>query len=282
MRSVAGFGIGLRFEHVAELLASKRQIDFLEIIPENWMRPRERTMLEPVIERWPILAHSIHLSIGGLDPIDHPFLASMRAACKRVQSPVFSDHICYSAIDGMQTNELLPLPFSDEALDNTLSRISQVKPELDVPLLLENPSYYSVMPGSTMEEGTFLRRVIEEGDCGMLLDVNNVFVNSQNHGYDPRALIDQMPLDRVFYIHLAGHRMREHLSTIVDTHSRPIRDEVWSLYEYTIARAGRQVPTLIEWDFDLPSLDVLLDEVDRARTHSASALSNRPAASSAR
>lgn len=272
MRTVAGFGIGLRFEHVAELQASARQVDFLEIIPENWMRPRERALLLPVIERWPIIAHSIHLSIGGLDPIDLPFLASMRDAVGRVQSPVFSDHICYSAIDGLQTNELLPLPFSDEALDNTLARITAVKRELEVPLVLENPSYYSVMPGSTMEEGTFIRRIIEEGDCGMLLDVNNVFVNSQNHGYDPRALIDQMPLDRVFYLHLAGHRTREHLDTIVDTHSRPIRDEVWSLYEYTLVRAGRQIPTLIEWDSDLPTLDALLDELDRARAHAATAL----------
>ncbi len=272
VRDVAGFGIGLRYEHVADLQASARQVDFLEIIPENWMRPRERALLQPVIERWPIIAHSIHLSIGGLDPLDLPFLASMRDAVGRVQSPVFSDHICYSAIDGMQTNELLPLPFSDEAIDNTLARIAAVKRELAVPLVLENPSYYSVMPGSTMEEGTFIRRIIEEGDCGMLLDVNNVFVNSQNHGYDPRVLIDQMPLDRVFYIHLAGHRTREHLDTIVDTHSRPIRDEVWSLYEYTLARARRQIPTLIEWDSDLPSLGALLDELDRARAHAATAL----------
>jgi hypothetical protein len=208
----------------------------------------------------------------GPDPFDPEFMAAMRDWIKRIDAPFFSDHICYSELGGLQTRELLPLPFSEEAIEHTVARIREVKAQLDVPLVLENPTYYSVMPGSTLDEAMFLRTILAEGDCGMLLDVNNVHVNATNHGYDARALIDQMPMERVQQLHLAGYRVHRALDTIVDTHSRPISDEVWALYRYTLQRAGRLIPTCIEWDEDLPPVEEMLDYVDLARSHAAAAL----------
>ncbi len=280
MRPLAGVGLGLRHDHVKSLLASERPVDFIEIIPENWLRPRDRAALAPCIERWPTSPHSVHLSIGGPDPIDHEFLAAMRAAVAACDAPFFSDHLCYSSIGGIQTRELLPLPFSDEAIEHTVARIHAVKRELDVPLVLENATYYAVMPGSTMDEARFVTTVLAEGDCGFLLDVNNVFVNARNHGYDARAFIDQMPLERVVQLHVAGHHIDQDLDTLVDTHTAVARSEVWELFEYTLRRAGRMIPTIIEWDDPTPPLETLLDEVERARTHAAHALAQgQPAAS---
>ncbi len=272
MRALSGIGVGLREELVKGLLATERQLDFIEIIPENWLRPRQRAVLASCTERWPTVPHSVHLSIGGPDPIDAEFMAAMRESIRATDAPFFSDHICYSSIGGLQTRELLPLPFSEEAVEHTIARIAEVKRQLDVPLVLENPTYYSVMPGSTMDEATFLHTILVEGDCGMLLDVNNVYVNSRNHGYDPRAIIDRIPMERVHQLHLAGYHLHARLDTIVDTHARPISDEVWALFRYTLQRAGRLIPTCIEWDDDLPPVEELLDHVDLARRHAHEAL----------
>lgn len=275
MRSLAGIGLGLRHEHATSIVATERRLDFIEIIPENWLRPRDQLLLAPCVERWPTAPHSVHLSIGGPDPIDHDFLAAMRAAIARCDAPFFSDHLCYSSIGGIQTRELLPLPFSEEAVEHTVSRIREVQRALDVPLVLENATYYAVMPGTTMDEARFMKTVLEEGDCGLLLDVNNVFVNARNHGYDARAFIDQMPMHRVAQLHVAGHHYHSALDTLVDTHSAFTRTEVWDLFEYTLQRAGRLIPTVIEWDDELPPLDSLLDEVDRARARAEHAFASQ-------
>lgn len=277
-RTARGIGVGLRSEFIADLPGTSRQVDWLEIIPENWADHGgiSRRMLHACRERWPLVPHSTALSIGGPDPFDEVYLGWMRDLCREIEAPWFSDHICYSSIGGMHTHELLPLPMSEEAAEHTVRRIREAQARFEVPLVLENPSYYAVMPGSTMDEASFLCRVLGEADCGMLLDLNNVYVNSVNHRFDPYAFVDRMPLERVRQIHLAGHSRQHQL--IIDTHRGPIIDEVWALYRHTLRRAGRLIPTLIEWDTDIPALDQVLDEVDRARDHAAMALAEEVAA----
>lgn len=273
VRLLSGIGLGLRHEFVDDLQKTSRAIDFLEIVPEAWLHPIQRTWLDAIADRWTIVPHSIHLSIGGPDPFDPAFVAAINEITRRLDAPFYSDHICYSSVGGLQTGELLPLPFSDEAIEHVVTRTRELGRMLEVPLVLENPTYYSVMPGSTMDEATFVNRVLAEADIGMLLDVNNVYVNARNHGYDAQAFIDRMPLDRVRQIHLAGHRHDLELDTLVDNHGSAVIDEVWALYRYTLRRAGRLIPTIVEWDNDLPNLDRVIDEVDRAREHAAAALS---------
>jgi uncharacterized protein (UPF0276 family) len=270
--AITGIGLGLRTSFAADMIKTERAIDFLEIVPEQWLRPFLDAQLAPCLERWPVVPHSIHLSIGGPDPFDRAFLTAMRESVRRLDAPFFSDHICYSQLAGIQTGELLPMPFSDEAIEHMVPRIAEIRRELEVPLVLENPTYYSKMPGSSMDEATFVCTLLAEADCGMLLDVNNVYVNGRNHGYDPYEFIDRMPFERVCQIHLAGHHFNAELDTIVDTHGAAVIDPVWKLYEHTLRRAGRLIPTLIEWDTHIPPLDRVIDEVDRARASAAAAL----------
>ncbi|MSP62461.1 MAG: DUF692 domain-containing protein [Myxococcales bacterium] len=273
MRTIEGIGLGVRRPFLQGLLATSRRVDWLEITPENWMfyGGAARRSIDACAERWPIVPHSVSLSIGGLDPLDETFLAAQAALVRRLGAPFWSDHLCYSTVDGKPTHDLLPLPFTEEAAENAAERVRACERRVEAPLLLENATYYAHMPGCTMDEAAFLRAVLERADCGMLLDVNNVYVNSLNHGFDPRAFIDRLPIDRVRQIHVAGHtRVGD---TVIDTHIGPVIDEVWALYRHTLARAGHLIPTLIEWDEDIPPLDELLDELDRARAHAEAALS---------
>jgi uncharacterized protein (UPF0276 family) len=274
-RQLAGIGVGLRDAFAAELVHTTRRVDFLEIVPECWTKART-TLLAPHLERWPIVPHSTALSIGGPEPFDGEYIRTMREICRQIAAPFFSDHICYSFINGLHTGELLPLPFSEEAAEHTVRRIREVQDRLDVPLVLENASYYATMPGTLMDEASFILTLLSETECGMLLDVNNVYVNSRNHAFDPYAFIDRMPLDRVWQLHVAGHGQVPSFprvaGLILDTHRGPIIEDVWALYRHTLTRAGRLIPTIIEWDLVIPPLDVVLDEVDRARQHAVSAL----------
>ena len=272
LRSVEGIGVGLRREFAAAIAGTERQVDWLEITPENWVTQGglKRRLLDAVLARWPLVPHSVSLSIGGPDPLDEAFLEATAALCKRTGTPWWSDHLCYSTVNGAYLHDLLPLPFSDEAVEHSARRVRQVKERIEVPFLLENATFYAHMPGGTMDEAAFLRAVCEEADCGLLLDVNNVYVNSLNHGFDARAFIDRMPLERVAQLHVAGHTRQD--DVIIDTHIGPVIEDVWALYRYTLARAGRLIPTLVEWDQEIPPLDEVLDEVDRARAHASVAL----------
>jgi uncharacterized protein (UPF0276 family) len=267
-----GIGVGLRREFIREILKTERQVDWLEIVPEQWMASggRQARLLSDCLERWTIVPHGTSLSIGGPDPLDESYLAEMNALLDRVKPPIWSDHICYATVGGVYTHELLPLPFTNEAADHTIGRIQALQSRVEVPLVFENATFYAHMPGGTMDEATFLKLILEEADCGMLLDVNNVYVNSRNHGFDPRAFLDRMPYERVRQIHVAGHTRTKDL--IIDTHTGPIIDEVWALYRYALEKAGRLIPTLIEWDNEIPPLDAVLDELDLARRHAADAL----------
>jgi uncharacterized protein (UPF0276 family) len=260
-----GVGVGLRRAFYDELLASDRQVDWLEVVSENVMARggRVRWFLDQHRERRPLIPHGVNLNIGGPDPLDLSYLAGLRTLVELLDAPFFSDHLCYSRLEGVYLHELLPVPFREDVADHVVARIAEAQDRVGAPFLLENPSYYAVMPGQTIPETELLTRIAEGADCGLLLDVNNVYVNAQNHGFDPRDYLLALPLERVGYIHLAGHTEEE--PAIIDTHAAPVADPVWDLYRWTLEQIGRPVSTLIEWDADIPAVDVVLDEADKAR-----------------
>lgn len=269
--SLEGFGIGLRKEFWHTLIDTDLHLDWIEITPEHWTeRPSRHRLIDRYRERWPIAPHSVSLSIGDCQPLDRNGVELITQLCRRIDAPFWSDHISFARVNGLQTHDLLPLPFNDEAIEHVVQRIQNLQARIDVPLAFENPSFYAFMPDSKLDEATFLRQVWLEAGCGILFDVNNVFVNSTNHGTDPKAVIDSVPFDQVWQIHLAGHSYIQ--NTIIDTHKGPIPDGVWELYRYTIQRAGRIIPTLIEWDTEVPSYEMVIAEADKAREHAYEAL----------
>jgi uncharacterized protein (UPF0276 family) len=261
--ALSGVGIGLRRAFHDAILETRRRIDWLEIVPENFAGKggRARRVLDRCLERWPIVAHGVTLSVGGPDSMDD-YLAAMRPLVDRIRAPFFSDHLAYSTIAGEATFDLLPLPFSPEAVRHAAQRARSAAEALDRPLVLENITYYAEMPGREMSEAAFIRAVLEESDSGLLLDLNNLYLNATNHGDDPLDALARLPLERVRQIHLAGHRRED--DVLLDTHDGPVCDPVWRLYHSALARIG-PVPVLIEWDQRIPSLDRVLDEADRAR-----------------
>ncbi|MBS2024153.1 MAG: DUF692 domain-containing protein [Deltaproteobacteria bacterium] len=276
-RSISGIGLGLRKPFARDLLATTRRgPDWLEVTPENWVffGGKLRRTLDAARERFALVPHSVSLSIGGPDALDDALIGAVAKLCEVAQAPFWSDHLCYSTVNGAPLHDLLPLPFTLEAVEHVAARAAEVRRRAGVPLVLENATFYAHMPGAgargDMDEGEFLLRVVQASECDLLLDVNNVWVNAQNHGFDARAFIDRMPLDRVRQLHVAGHTPKD--GVIIDTHIGPIIDPVWDLYRYTLQRAGRLIPTLVEWDQEIPALDVVLDEVDRARAEAEKAL----------
>jgi len=220
-------------------------------------------MLDLCASRWPIISHGVNLSIGSVDPLNEEYLDRLKTLLGRTSALWFSDHLCFTSVGGEYFHDLLPLPFSQEAADHVIRRVKQVKKKIPKPFLLENPSYYVKMPGAEMTEADFFNKVMEEADCGMLLDVNNVYVNSKNHGFDPKEFIRQLPLHRVAQIHMAGHFDRG--DVVIDTHEGPIIDPVWDLYKFTIEAIGRSVSTLIEWDTNVPKLEKVVAEATHAQ-----------------
>jgi uncharacterized protein (UPF0276 family) len=266
-------GVGLRKRYADELLQiSQGALDFLEITPENWLffgGTRERTW-QALAEKWPTYSHSVSLSVGGLDAYDPPLLDALSRLHARTHAPFFSDHLCYSSIDGKPTHDLLPLPFDEETAVHVVARIVELEQRVGLPFLIENATYYARMRGSTWSETEFIATILRESGCGMLLDVNNVYVNAKNHGEDPRAFIDAMPMQQVRQMHVAGHTLED--GVIIDTHIGPVIDDVWALYRYATTRAGRAVPTTIEWDQEIPELAVVMRDVERARAEQKAAL----------
>ena len=260
-----GAGIGLRKEHFAALKKTDLPVQWLEIVPENFMNfgGFPEAMLDFCASRWPIISHGVNLSIGSLDPLNEEYVERLKAVLARTQAVWYSDHLCFTSAGGEYFHDLLPLPFSHEAADHVVKRVKQLKNKINRPFLLENPSYYIQMPGAQMSEADFFNTILEAADCGMLLDVNNVYVNSKNHGFDPKEFITQLPLHRVAQIHIAGHK--DFGDVIIDTHEGPIIDPVWDLYRFTIERMGRSVSTLIEWDTNIPALDKVVAEALQAQ-----------------
>jgi uncharacterized protein (UPF0276 family) len=269
-----GFGIGLRPQHYpaieaglagqgpeAEALAG---IDWFEVISENFFGPggNPRRMLRAVRERFPIVLHGVALGIGSVDPLDQAYLDRLTALAREIEPAFVSDHLCWGGQGGQLAHDLLPLPFSQAALDHVATRIDQVQERLGRRFVIENVSSYVAFTSSTMTEWEFLAQLCRRTGCQLLLDVNNVFVSAHNHGFDPRAFITGVPAGSVAQIHLAGHSRRGDL--LIDTHDHPVRDEVWDLYRLAIATHG-VVPTLVEWDDHIPPFARLVAESERAR-----------------
>jgi uncharacterized protein (UPF0276 family) len=265
-----GHGIGLRTEHYADVLATPPPVDWFEVISDNFMVPggNPRRVLRAVRERWPVVLHGVSLSLGSTDPLDARYLDELAALTREVEPAIVSDHLCWGSHGGSWAHDLLPLPFTEEALGHVAERVLRVQDRLKRQILVENVSSYVAFTQSTMTEWEFLAALAERADCGILLDVNNVFVSAHNHGFDARAFIDALPIERVGQFHLAGHSRLGEL--LLDTHDHPVRDEVWDLYRRAVARFG-DVPTLVEWDDKLPSLARVVEESLRAKVVAAEA-----------
>ncbi len=264
-------GIGLRPKHYGRLLEEPPPVDFIEAVSENFMGRGGRpwAVLEKVRRDVPVALHGVSLSIGGTDPLSADYLRSLRDLIARVEPLLVSDHLCWGSHAGRYAHDLLPLPYTEEALRHVVARVIEVQEALGRSILLENVSSYVTFRGSTMSEWEFLSEVARQADCGILLDVNNVYVSARNHGFDPRDYLDGIPADRVRQIHLAGHV--DHGTHLLDTHDHPVCDAVWALYCETARRVGG-VPTLIEWDDRVPDLERLVAESRRAAAVEAEAL----------
>lgn len=250
---------------IPSLLETTHHIDFVEVLPESFIQfgGHRSRLLDALAERYPVIPHGVSLSIGGSDPLNLEFLDGIGKLCRRVDAPYWSDHIAMSMVDGVYLQEFFPLPASQQAIDHIVQRIGEVKRCCETPLLLENIAFYCNMPGGEFDEATYLRRILEDADIGFLLDVSNAYVNSRNFDFDPRAFIQSLPLERVQQLHLGGCDWRDDL--LFDGHAGPIWDEALELFQFTLECLGRPVPTCIEWETSLPSLDSLLNEVQRVR-----------------
>jgi len=259
-----GFGLGLRTEHYDTILAEKPAIDWLEIITENYLVAGGKPLyfLEKIRELYPIVMHGVSMSIGSSDPLDQDYLNQVKILAERVNPKWISDHLCWTGIHGKNTHDLLPLPYTEETIHHVANRIRQVQDFLGQRILIENVSSYISYHHSSMTEWDFLKEVSELADCLILLDINNIYVSSINHEFDPIDYINAIPGDRVFQLHLAGHaNMGDY---IIDTHDHDIVDPVWNLYATALRRYGF-VSTMIERDDNIPPLSNLLIELNQAK-----------------
>ena len=259
-----GFGLGLRTAHYGEFLAGPWPVDWLEIISDNYLVPGGKPIarLDEIRARYPMAMHGVSLSIGSPDGPDIEYLKRIRELERRVQPLWVSDHLCWTGVHGRHMHDLLPLPYTEEALDVVVRNVSRTQDFLGRRILIENVSSYLEYEASAMPEWEFVRQVCERADCLLLLDINNVYVSAQNHGFDARQYLAGIPIDRVRQIHLAGHSVGQ--TMLIDTHDEPVCASVWDLYASVIPKLG-PVATMIERDDAIPPLADLLDELDVAR-----------------
>jgi len=259
-----GVGVGFRVPHYKHVLTNRPPMDWFEVISENFMVPggMPRDNLKALCASYPVVPHGVSLSIGSTDALDERYLARLKVLVDEIDPPWFSDHLCWSGASGVHLHDLLPMPFTREAIAHVAARVRRTQDILERPFALENVSSYLTFTSSTMPEWEFLSEVAEKSDCGILLDCNNIYVSSRNHGFDPRAYIDAIDPTRVVQMHLAGHTDKG--TYLLDTHAAHVNEETWSLYRRAVRRVGR-VATLIEWDEDIPTWDVLAEEAARAR-----------------
>ncbi|HEY5928537.1 MAG TPA: DUF692 domain-containing protein [Kofleriaceae bacterium] len=267
-----GFGLGLRREYYAAATAGAvAGVDWFEVITENFLVEggNPRRVLRDVREHSPIVLHGVSLSIGSTDPLDAAYLAGVAALCSELSPVLVSDHLCWTGLGGHNTHDLLPLPYTEEALAHVVARVTQVQDRLGRRIVLENPSTYVTFAGAALSEPEFLAELARRADCGILLDINNVFVSCTNHGWDAAAYLAALPAERIAYVHLAGHTVNGAL--LIDTHDMPVRDEVWSLYQAAVRSFG-PLSTCLERDDNVPPLDELRAELASARTAAGAAL----------
>ena len=263
-RPYLGYGLGLRKEHYETILAERPNVDWFEIISENYMVDGGKPLdyLTRIREHYPMVMHGVSMSIGSTEPLNFDYLKQLKALIKRVEPEWFSDHLCWTGVNGLNLHDLMPLPYTEEAIEHVADRVSQVQDYLGRQMLLENVSSYVSYSDSTMTEWEFLSEVAERADCHILLDLNNIYVSAYNHNFDPYTYLTAIPGDRVYQFHLAGHTHENNL--IIDTHDHPIADPVFDLYAAAVQHFGR-VSTMIERDDNIPPLPELLDELDQVR-----------------
>lgn len=259
-----GWGMGLRSTHYSHILETCPAVDFFEILSENYMETEGRPVriLERVAERYPIVMHGVSMNLGSTDPLDREYLRKLKALRTRCGARWVSDHLCWTGVARENVHDLLPLPYTEEALRHIVARIRMVQEEIEAPLVIENPSSYLEFRQTTMSEWEFLGRMAQEADCGLLLDVNNVYVSAFNHRFDAVEYLDALPHEHVVYFHLAGHTRYE--THIIDTHSDHVVDEVWDLYAHAVSASGGR-STIVEWDERIPPFETVSAEVERAR-----------------
>ncbi len=276
-----GHGIGLRPPHYAEVVEGHPPVDWFEVITENFMVAggNPRHVLRQVRARYPVVLHGVSLSIGSVDPLDETYLTGLAALADEIEPAWISDHLCWSSFGGHTGHDLWPLPFTEEALGHVVRRVQAVQERLRRPILIENVSSYLEFAHSTLPEWEFLSEVARRADCGLLLDVNNVFVSAHNHGFEAAEFLAGIPVERVKQIHLAGHR--DEGTHLLDTHDHAVCDGVWELYRAAVRRFGA-VPTIIERDDDIPPLGEVLAESRQAAAIEAEVLAARPASAEAR
>lgn len=266
-----GFGVGLRRPHWQYVLAHRPPVDWFEVITENFLDSNgwSRRVLEQVRERYPVAFHGVSLSVGSTAPLDFAYLAKLKQLADDLEPAWVSDHLCWTGVNGRNTHELLPLVLNEESLCHVVRRVRIVQDYLERPLILENPSSYVSFEADTLCEWEFLATVAEEADCGLLVDVNNVFVSAHNHAFDAYAYLASLPTRRIAQFHLAGHTHCG--SHILDTHDHPVCPEVWNLFSF-IWRRTAGVSTLIEWDDRIPEFETLREEAERARACTAGSM----------
>jgi uncharacterized protein len=259
-----GLGLGLRSVHYHHILAERPQVGWFEVLSDNYMHTRGRPLafLDQIAERYPVALHGVGLSIGSSDELDFGYLAELRRLRDRVGAHWVSDHICWTGVNGRHGHDLYPVPFTEEALRHIARRVCQVQDYLEAPLVLENPSTYLEFKGSTLGEAEFIASLLEESDCGLLLDVNNVYVNAHNHGFDALGYLRRLPLERLVQLHIAGHSQAQ--GYLADTHAAPVAEGVWELLA-EVRRLGGRAPLLLEWDAEIPEFPVLERELAKAK-----------------
>jgi len=261
-----GVGIGLRVPHYRHILEKKPIVDWFEIISENYMIDggRPLSVLDSILEQYRVVQHGVSMYFGSAEPLSREHLRRLKALVRRTGTSWLSDHLCWGSVDGTYTHDLLPMPYTVEAARNTAEKIRQAQDFLEVPIAVENVSSYAEFHVSEMTEWEFLNEVVERADCGILLDVNNIYVSCQNHNFDPRQYVEAIPADRVAQIHIAGHSKFE--KYILDTHDHPVLDPVWGLYARAIERCG-PTATLLEWDDSIPSFEEVHAEALKANRY---------------
>ncbi len=259
-----GFGVGLRTKHYPFILKQWPRMDWFEVISENYMVDGGRPLhiLEKIRERYPVVMHGVSLSIGSADPINREYLRKLKTLADRVNPAWISDHLCWTSVGGRNLHDLLPLPYTEEVIRHVVKRIKEVQDFLGRPFVLENVSSYMSFTDSVMTEWEFLKTIVIEADCKILLDINNIYVSSVNHSFDPEEYLGAIPQDRVVQFHLAGHSHKG--KYLLDTHDHPIIPKVWDLYEKALKRFG-PISTLIEWDDHIPTFPKLQEAVKKAK-----------------